>query len=119
MNADVKYFVDCNGATVELSRVNLLFLDSIEGGIPVTVADSQTQFADGCHRRPVDRRFLQRNRQFFIGFCTCGRRHIAERRIFRPAKSKHHKCNAICLNAKGGTCSCECGGANHGKGVAA
>jgi hypothetical protein len=26
-----------------------------------------------------------------------------------------HKCDARCLNAKGHTCECECGGKNHGK----
>lgn len=30
-----------------------------------------------------------------------------------------HKCDARCTHARGGTCECSCGGANHGKGWAA
>lgn len=29
------------------------------------------------------------------------------------------KCSGICIHARGGTCDCSCGGANHGKGWAA
>lgn len=30
-----------------------------------------------------------------------------------------HKCDTRCTHARGGTCECSCGGANHGKGWAA
>lgn len=49
-------------------------------------------------------------------FC-CGRRvsRVSVRGVFRPS----HKCDARCLNSKGGTCECACGGKNHGAGYSA
>lgn len=44
--------------------------------------------------------------------CICGKR-IKFARIF--ARLTEKKCNAICMNAKHGSCDCSCGGKNHGK----
>lgn len=53
--------------------------------------------------------------------CTCtvarwGYAHNVLRFETIKAKITDHKCDARCLNAKGGNCECSCGGANHGKG---
>lgn len=34
----------------------------------------------------------------------------------RGTFANHKRCDARCTNAKGHTCECSCGGANHGKG---
>lgn len=39
----------------------------------------------------------------------------ATRRIEYKKFPSLHKCDARCQNAKGHTCECSCGGANHGK----
>lgn len=50
-------------------------------------------------------------------FARCANRHK-----FFPVKavkgtySKDHKCDSRCLNARGWSCTCSCGGANHGRG---
>ena len=40
-------------------------------------------------------------------------------RLKRPGQKRAHTCDARCYNAKGTTCRCFCGGANHGVGFQA
>lgn len=51
----------------------------------------------------------------FFARCPQGHRVFPLRRI-KGTYSPDHKCDARCLNAKGHTCTCSCGGANHGRG---
>lgn len=53
-----------------------------------------------------------------FGRCTTGHKVFT----LKPVKgtySAEHQCDARCLNAKGYTCTCSCGGVNHGRGHAA
>lgn len=45
-------------------------------------------------------------------FCGCGRPAVAKG--FKPVHSEK-KCGAVCQGATGPSCSCECGGENHGQ----
>jgi hypothetical protein len=53
----------------------------------------------------------------FFGRCPNRHKLFALKRI-RGTYSADHKCDARCLNAKGHTCTCSCGGLNHGRGFA-
>ena len=46
--------------------------------------------------------------------CACGRG-VTLHRV--SGKHSDHECNATCMNAKGHSCECSCGGANHGAGM--
>lgn len=48
--------------------------------------------------------------------CGCGREYPMVQRI-KATLSEKHKCDSRCTNAKGPTCVCSCGGANHGSGL--
>ena len=47
--------------------------------------------------------------------CTCGRQ-VTLRRV--SAAKTDHVCDSRCTSAKGHSCECSCGGANHGMGNA-
>ena len=50
-------------------------------------------------------------------FARCTNRHkVFPMKPVQGTYSEHHKCDSRCLNAKGWTCTCSCGGANHGRG---
>lgn len=49
--------------------------------------------------------------------CFNGHRVFVLNRI-QGTYSKVHKCDSRCLNARGHTCTCSCGGMNHGRGFA-
>ncbi len=50
-------------------------------------------------------------------FARCTNRHkVFPCKLVKGTYSKDHQCDARCLNAKGHTCTCSCGGANHGRG---
>lgn len=52
-------------------------------------------------------------------FARCPERHkVFMLKAIKGTYSPDHKCDARCLNAKGHTCTCSCGGANHGRGYA-
>jgi hypothetical protein len=51
----------------------------------------------------------------FFARCTNRHKFFAVKAI-KGTYSPDHKCDARCLNAKGWTCTCSCGGANHGRG---
>jgi hypothetical protein len=53
----------------------------------------------------------------FFGRCPNRHKLFALKRI-KGTYSADHKCDARCLNAKGHTCTCSCGGLNHGRGFA-
>jgi hypothetical protein len=49
------------------------------------------------------------------GLCpSCGR--AMDYGILAGRVNPDHKCNGVCVNARGPQCDCSCGGANHGKG---
>jgi hypothetical protein len=49
-----------------------------------------------------------------LGDALDGKTYRIERQVaYNPDGSKH-KCNSSCQHAKGETCECSCGGANHG-----
>jgi hypothetical protein len=47
--------------------------------------------------------------------CTKGHKFFACK-VVKGTYSEDHKCDSRCLNAKGWSCTCSCGGANHGRG---
>jgi hypothetical protein len=50
-------------------------------------------------------------------FARCSNRHkFFAVKAVKGTYSPDHKCDARCLNAKGWSCTCSCGGANHGRG---
>lgn len=52
-------------------------------------------------------------------FARCANGHkVFRMRQIEGTYSESHKCDSRCLNAKGHTCTCSCGGANHGRGYA-
>jgi hypothetical protein len=52
-----------------------------------------------------------------FGRCTNGHKFFVLKQV-EGTFSKDHQCDSRCLNAKGHTCTCSCGGANHGMGHA-
>lgn len=52
-----------------------------------------------------------------VARCDKGHR-VFPLRAIKGTYSPDHQCDARCLNAKGHTCTCSCGGANHGRGHA-
>lgn len=53
----------------------------------------------------------------FLARCDKGHRWFVCKAI-KGTYSESHKCDSRCLNAKGWSCTCSCGGANHGRGHA-
>jgi hypothetical protein len=52
-------------------------------------------------------------------FARCPNRHkVFVLKGIKGTYSAEHKCDARCLNAKGHSCTCSCGGMNHGRGHA-
>jgi hypothetical protein len=52
-------------------------------------------------------------------FSRCPDRHkVFQLKQIKGTYSKDHQCDSRCLNAKGHTCKCSCGGMNHGMGFA-
>ncbi len=52
-------------------------------------------------------------------FARCDKGHKVFRlKQIKGTYSADHKCDARCLNAKGNSCTCSCGGMNHGRGHA-
>lgn len=50
-------------------------------------------------------------------FARCSNRHkFFAVKLVKGTYSPDHKCDSRCLNAKGWSCTCSCGGANHGRG---
>lgn len=50
-------------------------------------------------------------------FARCDKRHrVFVLKSVKGTYSPDHKCDSRCLNAKGHSCTCSCGGANHGAG---
>jgi hypothetical protein len=47
--------------------------------------------------------------------CTQGHKVFPCKRV-KGTYSADHKCDSRCLNARGWSCTCSCGGANHGRG---
>lgn len=82
--ANMRYFTECNGATVELTNVHH------DGAVATTA-------------------------RHFTGKCpTCGERHVCSRVIQYKRHPSRHECGPRCMSAKGHSCECSCGGANHG-----
>jgi hypothetical protein len=53
----------------------------------------------------------------YFGRCDKGHRFFVLKAI-KGTYSPDHQCDSRCLNARGHTCTCSCGGANHGRGHA-
>lgn len=52
-------------------------------------------------------------------FARCPKRHkVFPLKTIKGTYSADHKCDSRCLNAKGHSCTCSCGGMNHGRGYA-
>jgi hypothetical protein len=50
-------------------------------------------------------------------FARCDKRHkVFPCKAVKGTYSADHQCDSRCLNAKGWSCTCSCGGANHGRG---
>lgn len=50
-------------------------------------------------------------------FARCANRHrVFACKLVKGTYSKDHACDSRCLNARGWSCTCSCGGANHGRG---
>lgn len=50
-------------------------------------------------------------------FARCTNRHkVFPCKLVKGTYSADHRCDSRCLNAKGWSCTCSCGGANHGRG---
>lgn len=68
----------------------------------------------------TDFRDIKAGRAFRLGhgvFSRCFEGHKAFMlKKIKGTYSPEHKCDSRCLNAKGWTCTCSCGGANHGRG---
>lgn len=47
-----------------------------------------------------------------LGTCACGR--MIRLDLIVGSYRENVKCGALCRNARGPSCDCECGGANHG-----
>jgi len=60
---------------------------------------------------------LYKHGQYPVGTNAKGEKVIADRIIFYKKRPSKHKCDARCMNAKGTSCECSCGGANHGAGA--
>lgn len=107
----LKYFTECDGATVELQSVwyatekqlQLNWLPVPEKGVRMLVF-----CANG-----------ERRYEYAIGHCPrCPRVHAVARKIEYKSNPSKHKCDVRCLHATGKImrCECSCGGKNHGKG---
>lgn len=57
---------------------------------------------------------LKFNNGRIVVWCACG--HFVKCEPVRGRFKADHKCDARCLNAKGHSCECACGGKNHGAG---
>lgn len=85
--ANMRYFAEYNGQTVRLSNV----------------------WHDG---------HVSTRAHHFYGTAPDGAIKVqCSRAIEFKRNPSLHKCDARCLNAKGHSCECSCGGANHGKGA--
>jgi hypothetical protein len=91
--ANMKYFADINGQTVELSHVEH------DGH----VSSKATHFRG--YLPGVDLNTARRSDKV-----------QATRAIEYKSNPSKHKCDARCTNARGFRCECECGGKNHGAG---
>lgn len=106
-----KYFATCVGQTVALTHVGAITLKDMrfvsrlnQSEPPVKVAKYVLASGGG---RPTEY-------AYYVGSCSCGAVHFAERMIVRPDLASNHKCNGKCRNATGPNCECSCKGANHG-----
>lgn len=61
---------------------------------------------------------LFRTARGYVGRCFSGHKVFPLRQI-QGTYSADHACDARCMNARGHTCTCSCGGVNHGRGHAA
>lgn len=71
-----------------------IWIDRIGGGLPTVYGGDPIGLCDGCGKK-MDYSPLSAT--------------------LRPEV----KCNGICIHARGGSCDCSCGGANHGTGWSA
>lgn len=70
--------------------------------------------ADGLRDVRNDGRAYRTNDGFLA---RCPNRHkVFVLRRIKGTYSEAHECDARCLNAKGHSCTCSCGGLNHGRG---
>ena len=80
--------------------------------------------SEGHHQSPGiwiqasgDGRPTQYGGDIEMGICPdCHR--MMEANYLKATLRPEVKCSGICIHARGGTCDCSCGGANHGKGWA-
>jgi hypothetical protein len=99
--ANMKYFADVGGETVQLAWISTMRnreFEELFPGIKGRRSDSFSRYVgylDETSKRPVPE--------------------------FRSIEFKRnpslHKCDARCQHAKGHSCECSCGGKNHGKGA--
>jgi hypothetical protein len=97
--ANMKYFGDFDGKTVELTRVT-----------SIRNAEFATRFPGVKGMR--DDGFSKR-----VGYAD-GVMYPVTRLIEYKSQPSRHECNAKCMNGSHrGICECRCGGKNHGRGM--
>ena len=89
-------------ASTTKNRAGLHYFSAVHGA-PVELTNIQ-------HSGEVSRAARE-----FTGRCECGARHVCDRVVDYKKNPSEHPCGPRCLNAKGGTCECACGGAHHGE----
>lgn len=102
--ANVKYFNDTNGVAVELKHIDRLRNEEFAKRFP----DVKGFRYDGYYMQ--------------IGYADGATMdHMAlpvTRKIEFKSNPSRHECNSKCLNGKhNGSCECQCGGKNHGRGM--
>ena len=98
--SNTKYFSDINGKTFELTFIRSIPTEEFRRIFP------------SIHGIKADGYSMLVGSEEFRGLEMPITRQINYKK--NPSK---HECNARCLNGKcGGTCECQCGGRNHGKG---
>jgi hypothetical protein len=112
--ANVKYFSDHNGETVQLKNIIGMENAEFEARFPGIKGKRWDGFkrivgeaVDSIAIWNIERHAFDRDTR------------PATRAIAYKSNPSLHKCDSRCLNAKGGNCECACGGENHGKGFRA
>lgn len=95
-----RYFTEIEGETVQLAWISTLDNREFERLFPGIKGRRSDSFSR------------------FVGYLDNSTKHPVS--TFRAVEFKSnpslHKCDARCQHAKGHSCECSCGGANHGKG---
>lgn len=101
--ANIRYFSDFNGSTVELLWSTVTTMDN---------RDFAQQF-------PGVKGYRSDGYSKWVGRVAYGEPYLPiTRKIEYKSSPSLHECNSKCLNGKhNGVCECRCGGKNHGRGM--